>query len=654
MKGTFISADFVENSNGDLKFLELNTDTAATPSLLEQDIWSGLFELISGSTLTGTPITEFHVVYKPAVHDNIIDNLSQSLAESASFITTFTLHSEELETIYPSNVQDADDRFILRLAYDENAILDSTYCKDGKESLLLFNENNDLDSCVPYYYSSSAVSVNSLVNTLNTDTPDFVIKSNNTLESVQFYAAGPHLSGSTYVSSSEFTNQRIANFTSSIFENKGNADNSYLMNYIQPSETSTDGAVSSIRSYHIVYGASLNTLNLGVVRQYAPLTLPTGSQINWNDSISSSVEIGYEHYHEFSTSNLKEGVFKRPGAFETENVISSSGEALDVEFIHQNWSTSSVIELKTFFISGSPDTDFPSDYLKWSYIGNTLPSGSFISQSLVTGVQKMEVERFSLSALQIEGSNETHYISPVSNLLVYESSSNETKFIPVKSINTTDTAGYFSYNPEGELKRIIKNEFLVMNSGETGSFYSIDVEANDYYFVGDLGSVAIAMHNCCFVAGTEVSLENGDVKNIEDVVIGDAVVSYNHEKSEKEIKQVIDIKTPIQTDIVTYKLSNGKEITSTHDHPYYLSDNSISSYSPEKTNHLNSIGSYNIEGVVNQIKVGDKLVDIDGNHIEILEIIESDKVSTQTYTLSIEDNHNFYANEILVHNKDPK
>ena len=35
----------------------------------------------------------------------------------------------------------------------------------------------------------------------------------------------------------------------------------------------------------------------------------------------------------------------------------------------------------------------------------------------------------------------------------------------------------------------------------------------------------------------------------------------------------------------------------------------------------------------------------------IKDIIELDEKDTQTYIITIEDNHNFYANGILVHNK---
>ena len=47
------------------------------------------------------------------------------ISTDATFITTFDKTVEQNETIYPTAVADADDKFILRLAYDENALFDS-------------------------------------------------------------------------------------------------------------------------------------------------------------------------------------------------------------------------------------------------------------------------------------------------------------------------------------------------------------------------------------------------------------------------------------------------------------------------------------------------------------------------------------------------
>ena len=93
--------------------------------------------------------------------------------------------------------------------------------------------------------------------------------------------------------------------------------------------------------------------------------------------------------------------------------------------------------------------------------------------------------------------------------------------------------------------------------------------------------------------------------------------------------------------------SNQTEIVCTFDHPFYVGDLELASFAPFLTNKRYEIGKE-----VRQIKVGD-LVYLPTNKSKtaIKDIIELDSNDTQTYIITVENNHNFYANNILVHNK---
>ena len=69
----------------------------------------------------------------------------------------------------------------------------------------------------------------------------------------------------------------------------------------------------------------------------------------------------------------------------------------------------------------------------------------------------------------------------------------------------------------------------------------------------------------------------------------------------------------------------------------------LASYKPELT-----IAKYNFDRDVKQIQIGDTTSLIG---VSITDIIELPMQDTQTYIITVEDNHNFYANGILVHNK---
>lgn len=201
-------------------------------------------------------------------------------------------------------------------------------------------------------------------------------------------------------------------------------------------------------------------------------------------------------------------------------------------------------------------------------------------------------------------------------------------------------------NSKGELVSIDKIEI----SEEDKTVYNLlGVVDNRNFFVEDYLS-----HNkppppvlACFVAGTQITLSNGDTKNIEDIVVGDVVVSYNEENGIQEHKEVVKLQSPIHDDLVKYTFSNGSEIVCTYDHPFYVNDLTLSSYKPEWTNER-----YDLPSVVSEIKVGDFVYPLDGGvDVKIESIEELPRVETQTYIFSVEGNRNFYANEILVHNK---
>ena len=142
-------------------------------------------------------------------------------------------------------------------------------------------------------------------------------------------------------------------------------------------------------------------------------------------------------------------------------------------------------------------------------------------------------------------------------------------------------------------------------------------------------------------------LSNGDEKNIEDVVVGDTVVTYNEKTGIHQDKNVLDTESPVHDDLVKYTFSNETEVVSTHDHPFYVNNLELASYAPKLTNER-----YDLPLEVSQIKAGDMVYTLDSDiETTILSITELPVVPTQTYIFSVEDNRNFYANGILVHNK---
>ena len=473
MKGTLFSVDFVEESNGNPRFLEMNTDTVVYQEFLDNECdWSSFITLLQSES-----IDTVNVIYKPELHMNVVNHLSESLHSSASFITNFTLHEEFIFDVYPTPIVDASNKFILRLAYDENAIVDSTYAKTDLNALKLFYEYTASNECVPFYHSGSDGEINTLQYNINDGIiPDITFKPAEayTNQKIKFMKLGAPDNEST---GSEFDTTRFLNFINST------SSSYFYENYLLSSESVDNNIATSLRYYGIVYGSDLETIHLGEMRKPALFTLPTATQCNRSDDWVEQI-YGARHHYEFSTSPLIKNIQR--GTFETENIIQGDGTTIAVTDIV----TGSI--LKSFDIPTLPteSTIASANYLLWSTPGNTLPSGSAVTSSTVTQIAGNPMDRFMLAQLDISGSDVV-YASPSSPLLVYDSGSDEIKF---KLLDYVDTSNDYTIGTTGTLIPIEDIKYIIM-SENTGSFYDINVEPVDNYLIGDVSYFSGIFHN---------------------------------------------------------------------------------------------------------------------------------------------------------------
>jgi hypothetical protein len=154
--------------------------------------------------------------------------------------------------------------------------------------------------------------------------------------------------------------------------------------------------------------------------------------------------------------------------------------------------------------------------------------------------------------------------------------------------------------------------------------------------------------DCCFAAGTKITMWNGKTKNIEDIRIGDRVLSYDKNKERFSSWTVKLLGNPIHP---VYSINNGL-IETTCDHPFYI----------KKTNGEEGFGAINSErarnatslkGKILTIEIGDKLYSKEGKWIEITDISEPSN-PVQTYNLlSFSGKKTYFANGVLVYEEHP-
>ena len=771
MKGTLFSADFVKDSNDNLRLLEVNTDTTAPASNFDFFDYSNFINVLDSSGITNVTF-----VYKPGIQIDFVNHISESLHASASFIDTIVKIEEGLNVIYPTVVEDSPTKFIIRMAYDESAIFDSEYTKGTLNLLKLYSDNNESDMVCEFFHSSS---LNGEYNTISsaslnpTNLPDIACKHYVENQSqVGFYKIG-----------SEVENETIENRWNGFLQ-ASNDDTLIFQKYHTNSETLDENKVSSIRVFSIIYGGNLDLIELASYKTFSTFELPT--ELTYNPSTYSN-QIDSKHYYEFATNFIKygatfDGILNRHLIIKSDDTEVAAGDIQVGDL------------LKSYRIDGVSLNEADSDFLNWGIDGNSFPSGSYLTSSAVVYKNTKELANKALTNIEINNNEDSLFVANNKAFLVYDSTLDKITWKTAFSINElTD----YLLDYDGSTAQVTKNE-LFITSEDNLTLIEIDVEDTDTYIIagttpvnsfvthnapcfvagtkitladgsikniedvkqGDIvstfdlisneikynkvnavyskevnqiveyrfdngetlkctidhpiyidgkgwssydeivsnkmysleqkvstiqigdvvklhnGTTSIAemnlidentivynlqdiegnhnffannvlVHNrYCFIAGTKITLENGDVKNIEDIEVGDIVLTHNEITNLNEYNKVTDVYKPIHDDLVEYTLSDGKVITSTFDHPYYVNGLGLASYSPDLTN----IRYENLNNVI-QIKIGDVLNLQNGETASIVSITEKDKISVQTYIFTVENNHNFYANEVLVHNK---
>lgn len=136
----------------------------------------------------------------------------------------------------------------------------------------------------------------------------------------------------------------------------------------------------------------------------------------------------------------------------------------------------------------------------------------------------------------------------------------------------------------------------------------------------------------CFVAGTLIKMKGGGYKRIEDIEIGDYVLSYNEDEQTEEYQKVYKTFKNTVSTTLKIKFKNGISVETTLNHLFYLKDTGyVEAWKLEKNNKIFSINKYE----------------------EIEEIYEKEYFVKDIYNFSVERNNNYYISELdlLVHNE---
>ncbi|MBI5245294.1 MAG: hypothetical protein HY922_16650 [Elusimicrobia bacterium] len=136
-------------------------------------------------------------------------------------------------------------------------------------------------------------------------------------------------------------------------------------------------------------------------------------------------------------------------------------------------------------------------------------------------------------------------------------------------------------------------------------------------------SCTVGMH--CFLKGTKILMAEGGYKNIEDVQVGDKVMSYDAEKG-KYVGAAV-VKTTKNRSETHYIVNDALKITPGH--------------------ILMVNGQWSLS---NDMKLGDELLNANGERVTISSLAEIDQ-AVDVYNLITDEPHDFFAENYLVHNQ---
>ena len=647
MKGTLYSADFILTSDDDLKLLELNTDTSFTDTALNSFNFDDFTNV-----LVSNGISNVHVVNKE-FQNSFYLALSSSLQSNTSYSGSIEQTVEEAYTIYPTDVDDDSTTFVLRCAYNESAVFDSLFCANELElyQLMQAGHTGSKSEDIPGYYISSSeesVDINKIETSLNSGSniPDFIIKNtavhgDGRSEYTGFYKVG-HSSGSDADRVNDFVDSR-------------GIDGHMIVNYYR-TDNSTN-SVKSIRSANIIYGDDLTNVNLYAKLTDSFLELPTVTEL---DSEIDDTQLYYKyptkHYFQFATNVPKVAVQNQDGILGEELLKSGSLNVAVSDAVEGN-------VYQSIRVDSLPDTDDKATLMSWSYDGQMTFETSDVTASVLVSSTENNLEYNAINEVLLESGSWSGslYAGPALPILVYDVDEDKTMYKEFYDLKSSDKV----YKEDG-LVNISGRNYVVLDN-EDASTYTLNFEENDVFTISE-AQVSIISHNInysgCFAEGTPIRLADDTFKAINEIEVGDEVLSWDESTGEYSPKAVTAVHTHDlidslevfqslgHTGVGLYQI-NGEGAYFTPNHPIWvIGGQGWSAIHPDKSEDVWS-GSEDGEDAKGQpiLKVGDTVL-IQGEPVEITSLDFTEKGdSTKTYNISVADFQTYEADGLLVHNK---
>ena len=153
----------------------------------------------------------------------------------------------------------------------------------------------------------------------------------------------------------------------------------------------------------------------------------------------------------------------------------------------------------------------------------------------------------------------------------------------------------------------------------------------------------------CFIAGTQVWMANNTYTNIEDVVVGDSVMTFDFDTMKLTPQNVMQTMIPRENiKVFNVELSNGRTLGVTGGHPIHTDSGWKYANQEECDIELKEFDWGGIE-LSGELEVGDEVFTREEHGVTVKSITENG-TATVYHLSTVENTKTYFAEGVLVHN----